>query len=75
MVGFISKRAMAKSRWLVTLEEDGDDLIIPFPEDLLLQAGWVTGDTIEWKDMGDGSWQLINMKLSKDGLTNPKTTV
>ena len=73
MVGFISKRAIAKSRWLVTLEEDGEDLIIPFPEDLLLQAGWIAGDTIEWKDNGDGSWQLINMNLLNDGSMNQKT--
>lgn len=75
MVGFVSKRAAAKTCWAVTLEADGDDLIIPFPDDLLFQAGWQVGDTIEWKDMGDGSWQLINMKILNDGSTSLNATV
>lgn len=47
--------------WIVTLEEDPEsgDLILPFPEDLLKEAGWAEGDVITWQDNGDGSWTLI----------------
>lgn len=46
--------------WVIALEEDKDtgDLIIPFPDDLLVQAGWNIGDTIQWTDNKDGSWTL-----------------
>ena len=48
------------TRWTVTLEEDSDtgDLIMPIPQEVLDLQGWVEGDTLEWLDRGDGSWQL-----------------
>ena len=33
---------------IVTLEEDGDDLILPLPEDIIKKLGWNTGDTLNW---------------------------
>ena len=46
--------------WTITLEEDPEtgDLILPFPPDLLAEAGWAEGDTLKWTDRGDGSWSL-----------------
>lgn len=46
--------------WTLTVEEDPTtgDAILQFPPDLLEQAGWKEGDTLEWKDRGDGSWSL-----------------
>jgi hypothetical protein len=46
--------------WTVTVEEDPEtgDLILPLPQDFLTAAGWVEGDTLDWKDRGDGSWLL-----------------
>jgi hypothetical protein len=46
--------------WTVILEEDLEtgDLIMPIPQDLLDTQGWVEGDTLEWLDQGNGSWQL-----------------
>jgi len=46
--------------WTLTVEEDPEtgDAILQFPSDLLEQAGWKEGDTLEWIDRGDGSWQL-----------------
>ena len=38
-------------------DEDGS-LILPLDEETLQQAGWNTGDTIEFKDNGDGSWTM-----------------
>ena len=50
---------MSKS-WTITLEEDPEtsELILPFPPDLLEEAGWVEGDVLEWTDLKDGSWSL-----------------
>jgi bifunctional DNA-binding transcriptional regulator/antitoxin component of YhaV-PrlF toxin-antitoxin module len=48
------------TQWTITLEEDPEtgEIILPLPEDLLEQAGWKEGDTLEWKDNGDGSYIL-----------------
>ena len=45
------------TRWTVNLEEDIEtgDLILPFPPELLEEAGWKEGDTIVWKMQEDGS--------------------
>ena len=47
-------------KWLLEIEEDPTtgDGILTFPQDLLEEAGWKEGDTLEWIDRGDGSWQL-----------------
>jgi hypothetical protein len=54
-----------KTSWTLTVEEDSDtgDAIIQFPPDLLEQAGWKEGDTLIWKDRGDGSWLLENKSV------------
>jgi hypothetical protein len=49
------------TRWTVTLDEADDgsgDLIMPLPQDLLDIKGWKEGDTLTWKDEGNGSWSL-----------------
>lgn len=75
MVGFVSKKSMAEERWIITLEQDAEDLILPLPEEFMLGAGWQTGDTIEWVDKKDGTWQLINTRILNDGLMNQNPTV
>jgi len=47
--------------WTLTIEEDPEtgDGILTFPPDFLEETGWKEGDTIEWIDRGDGSWQLV----------------
>lgn len=47
-------------RWTITVEEDPEtgDLVLPFPEDFLKETGWKEGDTLTWRDLGDGSWSL-----------------
>jgi hypothetical protein len=49
-----------RNTWTLTVEEDPTtgDAILQFPPDLLEQAGWNEGDTLEWTDRGDGSWSL-----------------
>lgn len=48
------------STWTITVEEDPEtgELILPLPEDMLEMQGWKEGDTLEWNDLGNGSWSL-----------------
>ena len=34
--------------YTVTLEEDGDECILPLPDELLDQLNWNDGDELEW---------------------------
>ena len=53
--------------YLVTLETDSDtgDLILPLPDELLKEAGWKTGDTLDWKDNGDGTFSMTKQKTEE----------
>lgn len=55
----------AENKWVVTLEEDPitEELIMPFPPDLLSQVGWDFGDTVIWSDNEDGSWSLTKKSV------------
>ena len=46
--------------YIVRLENDPEtgDVILPLPEELLHEAGWQTGDTLDWKDNGDGTFTM-----------------
>jgi hypothetical protein len=46
--------------WTLTVEEDPEtgDSILTFPPDLLEEADWKEGDTLEWINLNNGSWQL-----------------
>jgi hypothetical protein len=50
------------SHWTITVEEDGEDLVLPLPEELLEELGWQTGDTLLWIEQDDGSW-ILRKKL------------
>lgn len=54
--------------WTVTLEEDPEtgELILPFPEDMLEEAGWREGDVLEWIDNKDGTWSLVKLEDKTD---------
>jgi len=45
-------------------ERENGELYLEFPEELMEEMGWSEGDTLEWKDNGDGSWTI--QKVSKD---------
>jgi hypothetical protein len=47
-------------KWTIELQDDPDtgDVILPFPEELLKEAGWVEGDVLDWRDNGNGSYTL-----------------
>ncbi len=36
------------NKWTAYVEQEGDDLILPFPQDLLDQMGWKEGDVLIW---------------------------
>jgi hypothetical protein len=57
--GFWKKSKDKVVKWILPVEEDGDDCVITFPEDLLEQTGWKEGDTLQWIDQGDGSFKMI----------------
>jgi hypothetical protein len=45
--------------YTATVEEDENgDAIIPLPPEMLEELGWKEGDTIDWKDNGNGSFSL-----------------
>ncbi len=58
--------------WTIKLEEDAEtgDLILPFTDDILQEAGWKEGDTLEWIDNKNGSWTLKKVEHG----TNDDTT-
>lgn len=48
-----------KNSWILDVQEDENgDAVIQFPDDMLEKAGWQEGDTIQWRDLGDGTWSL-----------------
>lgn len=52
-------------KWTLTVEEDAEtgDGILNFPPELLEEAGWKEGDTLIWKDLGNGKWSLNKKNL------------
>jgi len=34
--------------YTVMLEEENDDLLLPIPEEIMVQLGWDEGDLLEW---------------------------
>ena len=53
--------------YLVTIEKDPEtgDLILPLPEKLMEETGWKTGDTLDWKDNGDGTFSMTKQKTEE----------
>ncbi len=48
----------SEKRWTAILEEDGDDLVLPLPEELMEELNWKTGDTLTWAEHDEGSWSI-----------------
>jgi hypothetical protein len=58
MTGFSSKKQMANDRWVVKLIEDGEDLILPFTDEMIETTGWQVGDTLLWEKAAGQAWTL-----------------
>ncbi len=59
-------------QWTIKLEEDPDtgDLILPLTDEILQEAEWKEGDTLEWIDNQNGTWTLKKVEHG----TNDDTT-
>jgi bifunctional DNA-binding transcriptional regulator/antitoxin component of YhaV-PrlF toxin-antitoxin module len=58
-----------KNSWVLEVQEDPenpDELMLQFPDEVLEQAGWKAGDTLIWKDLGNGSWSLTRKLSTKE---------
>ena len=49
--------------WTVQLEEDGDDVVLPLPQEVIDHLDLKEGDVLEWKDNEDGTWSLTKKNL------------
>jgi len=44
-----------KMTWTAYVQQEGDDLILPLPDELLDKVGWKEGDVLIWDVREDGS--------------------
>lgn len=57
---------MENDKWTVELIEDGEDMILPLPQEVCDHLDAQEGDVLQFLDNGDGSWTLIKMKYDSD---------
>jgi bifunctional DNA-binding transcriptional regulator/antitoxin component of YhaV-PrlF toxin-antitoxin module len=48
--------------YTVTLDEDGDELMLPIPDVIMDELGWGDGDLLEWIVEGD---QIVLRKVEE----------
>ena len=67
-IGNYKMKKIQSNSWTIILEEDHEtgDLIMPIPQEVLELQEWQEGDTLEWIDLNNGSWQLKKV----DTITN-----
>lgn len=54
------------TKWTLEIQESPTgDQFIEFPPEALAEVGWKEGDTIEWIDLGNGSWSLKKKEPEK----------
>ena len=44
-----------RAKFTLTVEKDGEELVLPFPVELLNHMGWDIGDTLLWEITQDGN--------------------
>ena len=49
-------------------EDENGDAILPLPPEMLLELGWKEGDTLDWKNNGDGTYSLVKIGEGNDSL-------
>lgn len=56
--------------WTVELEWDGDEAILPLPQEVIDKLDLKYGDVLKWIDNGNGTWSLTKCQYDSDsGLT------
>jgi hypothetical protein len=54
------------TNYTVSLEEDGEDLILPIPDEILDQLGWNDGCLLDWS-VDEVNNTIIISKVNEDG--------
>ena len=49
---------MTTTTWQVTLLSNGEDVILPIPQELMDLQGWKEGDNLEFINDENGTWKL-----------------
>jgi hypothetical protein len=47
-----------RQSWIVELQQDGEDLILQFTDEMLETTGWKTGDELLWETLSENVWAL-----------------
>lgn len=47
------------STFTTHVEQEGDDLVLQFPPEMIAELGWQPGDTLRWIDNEDGTFTLV----------------
>ena len=50
------------STFIVPVEQDGDDYIITFPDEILQKTGWKIGDTLNFENKDNGTIVVTKVK-------------
>jgi hypothetical protein len=59
-----------ENSWQVKIEWDGEDAILPLPQEVLDHLDLKEGDNIQWIDKGDDYWEIRKLSFDSDnGLT------
>ena len=63
----MAKRNKERTQWTLDVQQDENgDAVLQFPDDLLAKVGWQEGDTVQWRDLGDGTWSLAKKDTEAD---------
>jgi hypothetical protein len=47
-----------RQSWIVELQQDGEDLILQFTDEMLHTTGWKIGDELIWQKAPGNAWTL-----------------
>ena len=55
---------MNENSWTLIVKEDAEtkDLVLELPRELMEKVGWNIGDTLEWSNEENETWQLKKVK-------------
>ena len=62
----MTQKNSSENVWTVKLEHDKENLILPFPKDMLEELDWKEGDVLQWIDNGNGTFSLRKQQYDSD---------